>query len=202
MFTPSQNRPPYQGGNNANNNNRRPRMPLRPQREHLINDEIRQHELRVTDAEGLPLGIIDRTRALSMARDQGCDLVLVVPNAQPPVCKLIDYGKFVYEEQKRKKEQERKHREARIDIKEFQFRPVIDQHDLEIKIKKMQEFIDTGDKCKVVIRFRGRENADPDKGKSLIARIMSLLSGAQLENNPELNSNRLIAMIVKQKNVR
>jgi len=195
MFTPSQNRPPYQGGNNANNNNRRPRMPLRPQREHLINDEIRQHE-------GLPLGIIDRTRALSMARDQGCDLVLVVPNAQPPVCKLIDYGKFVYEEQKRKKEQERKHREARIDIKEFQFRPVIDQHDLEIKIKKMQEFIDTGDKCKVVIRFRGRENADPDKGKSLIARIMSLLSGAQLENNPELNSNRLIAMIVKQKNVR
>ena len=177
-------------------------MPIRPQREHLLNDEIRQHELRVTDAEGLPLGVIDRNRALSMAREQGCDLVLVVPNAQPPVCRLIDYGKFIYEEQKRKKEQERKHREARIDIKEFQFRPVIDQHDLEIKIKKMQEFIDTGDKCKVVIRFRGRENADPDKGKNLIARIMSLLSGAQLENNPELNSNRLIAMIVKQKNVR
>jgi len=177
-------------------------MPMRPQREHLINDEIRQHELRVTDAEGLPLGVIDRNRALAMAREQGCDLVLVVPNAQPPVCKLIEYGKFVYEEQKRKKEQERKHRESRIDIKEFQFRPVIDQHDLEIKIKKMQEFIDTGDKCKVVIRFRGRENADPDKGKNLITRIMSLLSGAQLENNPELNSNRLIAMIVKQKNVR
>lgn len=200
MFPSQPSRPPYHGASNSNN--RRPRQSPGPKREHLINDEIHQYELRVIDAEGLPLGVIDRNRALSMAREQGYDLVLVVADARPPVCKLIEYGKFIYEEQKRKKELERKQRESRIDIKEFQFRPVIDQHDLAIKIKKMQEFIDTGDKCKVVIRFRGRENADPDKGKNLIARIMSLLSGAQLENRPELNSNRLIAMIVKQKNVR
>jgi translation initiation factor IF-3 len=197
--TQSQSRPPYAGNNNNRRNNR---MPIRPQREHLINDEIRSHEVRLMDSSGSPMGVIDRNRALNMAREEGCDLVMVVANANPPVCKLIDYGKFVYDEQKRKKELEKKQRETRVDTKEFQFRPVIDQHDLEIKTRKMQEFIDSGDKCKVVIRFRGRENADPDKGKGLITRIMSMLTGAQLEQNPELNANRLIATIVKQKNAR
>jgi len=203
MFNQPQNRPSFSnnnGGNNGSNNGRRNnRMPMRPQREHQINDEIRAYDVRLTDAEGGQLGVMSRNQAMSMAREQGCDLVLVVPNANPPVCKLIDYGKFIYDEQKRKKEVERKQRESRVDTKEFQFRPVIDQHDLEIKIRKMQEFINDGDKCKVVIRFRGRENADPDKGKSLIAKIMSLLTGAQLEHNPELNANRLIATIVKSK---
>lgn len=178
-----------------NNNTNRTRQPLKPQREHPINNEIGFPMVRVSDADGNQLGILDRRLAVDMARDAGCDLVLLVPNANPPVCKIIDYGKFIYGEQKKKKELDKIKRTTKVETKEFQFRPRIDLHDLEIKIKKMQEVINEGDKCKVIITFKGRENQDPFKGRDLIDLITTKLSSAQIENRPELTANKLVFLI-------
>lgn len=185
-------------GNSNFRSQRRPNF-RQPQRDHLINEEIRANTLRLVSSTGEQLGVVDRHKALILAQEQQCDLVLVVPNAQPPVCKIIEYGKFVYEEQKRKKEHDRKQRENRVEVKEFQFRTVIDAHDLSVKAKRMQEFIDNGDKCKVVITFRGRENSDPNKGSALITKLFELLTDAQIENKPELHGNKMIIMIVQAK---
>jgi len=134
-----------------------------------------------------------------MASDEGLDLVCTVPNAVPPVCKIVDFGKFIYNEQKRQQEVEKKQRESRVDVKEIQFRPSIDEHDFETKIKKIKEFLEDGDKCKIVIRFRGREMSDTSKGYDIINKIIELIDIAQVEGRPDMNGNRMIATIIKSK---
>lgn len=177
------------------NQNFQRRQPVKSQREHAINEEIGHRTVRVINAEGGQVGVMDTGRALDLAADAGADLVLIVPNAQPPVCRIVDYGKFIYDEQKRKKEADRLKRSARVEVKEFQFRPQIDMHDLEIKIKKMREVISDGNKCKIIITFRGRENHDTTRGRDLIELIASKIANSTLEARPELNSNKMTAII-------
>ena len=166
---------------------------------YLINEQITSTQVRVVDQEGNPQGIMTRNQALYNARNAEMDLVLIVPQAQPPLCKIIDFGKFAYNEQKKQKEQDRKQRESRIDVKEMQFRPAIDEHDFTVKIKKVKEILEEGDKCRIVIRFRGREMNDTSKGFEIIKKVTELIDGAQLEGKAELAGNRVSAILVKGK---
>lgn len=167
----------------------------------LTNEQIKykHSQIRLHNSDGTPAGIVSVNQALDMAADEGLDLVCTVPNAVPPVCKIIDFGKFIYNEQKRQQEVEKKQRETRVDVKEIQFRPSIDEHDFETKIKKIKEFLEDGDKCKIVIRFRGREMSDTSKGYDIINKIIELIDIAQVEGRPDMNGNRMIATIIKSK---
>lgn len=112
--------------------------------------------------------------ALNTAMDQGLDLVEVAPNAKPPVCKIMDYGKFLYEE--KKKQQEARKRQTNIQVKEIKFRPKTDEHDLQTKVKHITRFIEGGDRCKVTVFFRGREMAHKDQGKKILDRVVEMLA--------------------------
>lgn len=111
--------------------------------------------------------------ALERAEEIGLDLVEVAPNAKPPVCKIMDYGKYLYEE--KKKTQEAKKRQTQIQVKEIKFRPQTDDHDLETKVKHIRRFIEDGDRCKVTVFFRGREMAHKDRGQIILDRIVEML---------------------------
>jgi translation initiation factor IF-3 len=166
---------------------------------YLINEQITSPKVRVVDQEGNPQGVMSRFEALNSARNAELDLVLIVPQAQPPLCKIVDFGKFAYSEQKKAKEAEKKQRESRVDLKEMQFRPAIDDHDFEVKLRKVKEILEEGDKCRVVIRFRGREMNDTSKGFEIIKKVVETIDGAQIEGRAELAGNRVTAVLVKGK---
>lgn len=113
-------------------------------------------------------------QALNTAMEQGLDLVEVAPNAKPPVCKIMDYGKFLYEE--KKKQQEARKRQTNIQVKEIKFRPKTDEHDLQTKVKHITRFIEGGDRCKVTVFFRGREMAHKDQGRKILDRVVEMLA--------------------------
>jgi translation initiation factor IF-3 len=165
----------------------------------LANREIRARDVRVIDVEGSNIGVLPYFRALNLAQDQGLDLILINNVSNPIVCKIGDLGKYKYDQQKRQREQDKKNRETRIDVKEVQLRPNIETHDLNIKIKHIKEWIGDGDKVKIVIRFRGREMANQEVGHSLIEQIMTEVSGVQIEGRSELQGNKLIAILSQGK---
>ena len=138
-----------------------------------INDEIRVREVRVTGADGEQLGIMQTRDALRLAEDQHLDLVEVAPKAKPPVCRIMDFGKFRYEQQKRDKEK-RKNQKI-ITIKEVKLRPNIEQHDFEVKLKSAQRFVEEGNKVKVTIMFRGRELSHPELGSEILNKMSAAL---------------------------
>lgn len=168
----------------------------------LANRDIRSREVRVIDDTGQNLGVLNFFKALSIAQDQGLDLILINAQSNPPVCKIGDLGKFKYDQQKRQKEQDKKNRENRIDTKEVQVRPVIDAHDLDIKIKHIQEWIEDGDKVKIVIKFRGREMDNQQVGYEIINNILAHVPNAKLEGKSELQGNKLIAILLQQGKVK
>lgn len=133
------------------------------------NEDIRVPQVRLIGADGALIGVVTIQAALRAAEDSGLDLVEISPNADPPVCKLLDYGKFKYEAQK--KANEARKRQKTIDVKEIKMRPNIDDHDYEVKMRAMTKFIGEGDKVKFTIRFRGRELAHPEIGRKLLDRI-------------------------------
>jgi len=137
------------------------------------NRSIRVREVRLIDDKGEQRGIVPTPEALRIASDAGLDLVEVSPNAIPPVCKLLDYGKFKFEQEKRNKES--KKRQKTLRLKEIRMQPKIDKHDLEFKTKHIREFLEEGYKVKVTIRFRGRELAHKELGKDVLDRILDLL---------------------------
>ena len=178
----------------------RPLSPMDQLRQkYLINEQITHQKIRVVDQEGNPMGVMSRTEALYNARNLELDLVLIVPQAQPPLCKIIDFGKFAYSEQKKAKEAEKKQRESRVDVKEIQFRPGIDDHDFEVKQKKVQEIIEEGDKCRIVIRFRGREMRDMAKGFDIINKLVESCADVTIEGRAEQQGNRVSATLYKGK---
>ncbi len=151
-----------------------------------INEEIRIREVRVTGAAGEQLGIMPTIEALRMAEEQHLDLVEVAPNARPPVCRIMDFGKFRYEHQKREKEAKKK--QKTISIKEVKLRPNIDEHDFNVKLKNALRFVEEGNKVKVTIMFRGRELSHPELGRVVLDRVsermgdlVSIERGAKLE---------------------
>lgn len=165
----------------------------------LSNREIRSREVRLIDTNGSNLGIVPYFKALNMAQDQSLDLILINPSVQPPVCKIGDLGKYKYDMQKRQKEQDKKSRESRIELKEVQLRPGIDKHDLDIKIKHIKEWLAGGDRVRVVVKFRGREMANTETGVSLIDSILSNVPSARIEGSREMQGNRLTATLFQGK---
>lgn len=149
-----------------------------------INKEIRAPQVRLIGKDGKQIGVVSSTEALAQARQDGLDLVEISPNANPPVCKVIDYGKFRY--QMTKKERESKKAQHQAKLKEVKVKPNIDEHDLKVKIKRAREFIEKGNKVRVTCMFRGREMAHPELGQKVCQRIVEDLSDiAQTESPPK-----------------
>jgi translation initiation factor IF-3 len=143
------------------------------------------------------VGIVTRNEALDMAADAGLDLVEIAPNADPPVCKILDFGKYKYEEQKKKNEAKKKQKV--IEVKEVKFRPSIDDHDYDVKMRSMQKFIGEGDKVKVTMRFRGRELAHQELGMDVLMRVKGDLDAiAKVEQFPRMEG-RQMTMVVSPK---
>jgi translation initiation factor IF-3 len=143
------------------------------------------------------VGIVTRNEALDMAADAGLDLVEIAPNADPPVCKILDFGKYKYEEQKKKNEAKKKQKV--IEVKEIKFRPSIDDHDYEVKMRSMTKFIGEGDKVKVTMRFRGRELAHQELGMNVLMRVKGDLDEiAKVEQFPRMEG-RQMTMVVSPK---
>jgi translation initiation factor IF-3 len=167
-----------------------------PQRETgpRVNDRIRGGEIRLIGADGENVGVVSPARALQMAEDAGLDLVEISPNAEPPVCKIMDFGKFKYEQQKREAEARRK--QHIIEIKEIKFRPGTDTHDYDVKMRSVMKFLEEGDKVKVTLRFRGREMAHQQLGLELLNRVAADVGDAgKIESMPKLEGKQMVMMI-------
>lgn len=159
-----------------------------------VNDRIRAPEIRLIGAEGENVGVVTPDRALRMAEEAGLDLVEISPNATPPVCKIMDFGKFKYEQQKREAEARKK--QKIIDIKEVKFRPGTDTHDYDVKMRNVMKFLEAGDKVKVTLRFRGREMAHQDLGLDLLNRVRDDVGEiGKIENMPKLEGRQMVMMI-------
>ena len=159
-----------------------------------INDRIRAPEIRLIGAEGENIGVVTPSRAMQLAQDAGLDLVEISPNATPPVCKIMDFGKFKYETQK--KEAEARKKQKIIEIKEVKFRPNTDTHDYEVKMRNVVRFLEGGDKVKVTLRFRGREMAHTDLGRNLLERVAEDVKDiGKVENMPRIEGRQMVMML-------
>ena len=162
-----------------------------------INEKITASEVRVISSKGLQLGIISIREALNYAEDEGYDLVEVSPDAKPPVCKIIDYGKLKYKEQKSKKEAKKK--QKTIEVKEIKMRPGIDTHDYQVKVKALKKFISGGNKVKVSMRFRGREMEHQNLGLDLLKKLTEEVSEyAKVEVPPKSEGKQIMIILVPQ----
>ncbi|RQD77258.1 MAG: translation initiation factor IF-3 [Candidatus Syntrophonatronum acetioxidans] len=165
----------------------------------LVNEKIRAKEVRVIDPEGEQLGILPLKEALNLAQEKNLDLVTVAPNAKPPVCRIMDYGKYKYEQSKREKEARKK--QNIITVKEVKVRPNIDDHDLNVKVKNAQRFLSSGDKVKVTIMFRGREITHSELGKEICDRIAEELSDyAVVEKKAKVEGKNMIMILAPKQN--
>ena len=159
-----------------------------------VNRRIRVPEIRLIGAEGEQMGIFITSEALKRAEEQGLDLVEISPMAKPPVCKIMDYGKYKYEQAK--KRHEAKKHQIVVKTKEIKLRPATDEHDLQTKLRHIRRFLEEGDKVKVTLRFRGREMAHLEVGRERMKRIVTEVTGlGEVEQFPKLEG-RLMSMIV------
>ncbi|MGV6811445.1 MAG: translation initiation factor IF-3 [Brevirhabdus sp.] len=159
-----------------------------------VNDRIRAPEIRLIGAEGENLGVVSPAKAMSLADEAGLDLVEISPNATPPVCKIMDFGKFKYEQQKRESEARKK--QKTIEVKEVKFRPNTDTHDYGVKMRNVFKFLENGDKVKVTLRFRGREMAHQNLGRELLERVAEDVKEiGKIENMPKMEGRQMVMMI-------
>ena len=159
-----------------------------------VNEEIRAPQVRLIDQDGEMQGVMSARDALARAYDVGMDLLEISPNAEPPVCKITDFGKFKYEQQK--KANEARKRQKVVEIKEIKVRPNIDDHDYDVKMRQMKGFIEEGDKVKVTLRFRGREMAHQDLGVKVLERIRTELGDSiKVEQMPRLENRQMIMVL-------
>jgi len=154
--------------------------------------------LRVIDAEGNQIGVITKIEALEMAQSATLDLVEVSPMADPPVCRIMDYGKFLFEQNKKAHAAKRKQKQ--IQIKEVKFRPGTEEGDYQVKLKNLTRFLEEGDKAKVTLRFRGREMAHQEIGRELLERVSKDLAlVGQVEQNPMMEGRQIVMMFAPKK---
>nr|WP_299549158.1 translation initiation factor IF-3 [uncultured Tateyamaria sp.] len=159
-----------------------------------VNDKIRASEIRLIGADGENVGVVTPARAMDMAEDVGLDLVEISPNASPPVCKIMDFGKFKYETQKREAEARKK--QKIIEVKEVKFRPNTDTNDYDVKMRNVFKFLENGDKVKVTLRFRGREMAHQNLGRELLERVAEDTKEiGKVENFPRMEGRQMVMMI-------
>jgi translation initiation factor IF-3 len=159
-----------------------------------INDEIRSREVQLIDQTGHNHGPTDIQIALARAQEAGLDLVEIAPNSEPPVCKLLDYGKYKYQAQKKAAEARKKQKV--VEVKEIKLRPMIDDHDYEVKMRAMQRFFEEGDKVKVTLRFRGREMAHQELGYKLLDRVKGDTTKiAKVEQEPRFEGRQVVMVL-------
>jgi translation initiation factor IF-3 len=159
-----------------------------------INEEIRSNQVQLIDQTGHNHGPTDFQVALSQAQEAGLDLVEIAPNSVPPVCKLLDYGKYKYQAQKKAAEARKKQKV--VEVKEIKLRPMIDDHDYEVKMRSMQRFFEEGDKVKVTLRFRGREMAHQDLGYKLLNRVKDdTIKLAKVEQEPRFEGRQVVMVL-------
>jgi translation initiation factor IF-3 len=159
-----------------------------------VNHEIRARELRVISATGEQLGVMALAVALALAEEQGLDLIEIVPTAAPPVAKIMDYGKFRYDQTKREKEN--KKAQHQVKVKEVKLSPNISEHDLDVKLRQAREFLEKGNKVKITIMFRGREMMHPELGKRLLDKINSTLEEVSSVETPAKMFGRILNMVL------
>ena len=164
-----------------------------------INDNIRSREVRVVGEDINE--IMSRDKAVILAKNQGEDLVCINFKSDPPICKIMDYGKYAYEQKKKKKLQDKKNRENAVEIKEIQFRPSIDIGDIMTKVRKIQEFIDVGDKVKLVMKMRGREMSMKDFCNEQFDKFLSNVKGYDFDSKPKWLGNKVLAILKKSASI-
>ena len=159
-----------------------------------MNYEINVPQVRLVGVDGEMIGVVTAREAMARAEDTGFDLVEISPNADPPVCKLLDFGKFKYEQQKKKNEARKK--QKIIEVKEIKLRPNIDDHDYDVKMRAATGFLDEGDKVKVTMRFRGREMMHQDLGMNVLMRVKDQLDPlAKVEQTPQLEGRQMTMVL-------
>lgn len=165
-------------------------------RETRVNERVRAREVRLIDEDGQMIGVMSSAQALALARERDLDLVEVSPMAMPPVCKLMDWGRFKYEQAKKENEA-RKHQKT-VELKEIRMRPRTDEHDLSVKVRKIEEFLAEGDKVKVGVIFRGREMAHPELGRVVLDKITNELKGTAVLERTPIMEGKMMSMIVSR----
>ncbi|MBT7333676.1 MAG: translation initiation factor IF-3 [Gammaproteobacteria bacterium] len=164
----------------------------------LLNEEIRSTSVRLVGADGGQRGVVSREEALAEARASSLDLVLVAPEAEPPVCKVMDYGKYLFELKKTKAAQRKKQKQ--IQVKEIKFRPGTEEGDYQVKLRNLRRFLEDGDKAKVSLRFRGREVVHPEIGMQLMTRISGDLDElGSIESDPKFEGRQVIMVLAPKK---
>ena len=182
-----------------------PRRPLSrgaapPQKEegHRINHRIDAREVRLIAADGANVGVVPIRQAMMMAEEANLDLVEISPDAKPPVCKILDYGKFKFQEQKKAAEARKKQKV--IEIKEIKMRPMIDDHDYDVKMRAIKRFFEEGDKVKITLRFRGREMAHQEIGVRMLERLkLDLEPFGQVEQFPKMEGRQMVMVLAPKK---
>lgn len=163
-----------------------------------MNERIRAPEIRLIGPNGENVGVISPQRAMMLAEEAGLDLVEISPNASPPVCKIMDFGRYKYEQQK--KEAEARKKQKTIDVKEVKFRPNTDKHDYDVKMRSVLRFLEEGDKVKVTLRFRGREMAHQELGMRVLERVRDDMEDlAQVEAMPKLEGRQMVMVLAPKK---
>lgn len=174
-------------------------MPAKKE-EYLVNDAIRFPKVLVIDSDGNALGVKDRREALAIAKEVNLDLFCISPNSTPPVCKVLDFGKYRYQLEKKRKENEKKQKAMIQDLKQIQLSPVIDTHDIETKARHAVNFLRNGDKVKVIVRFKGRQMAHPEVGEEVMNRFIAMCSEVGVvEKKPVMEGRNLFATLTPKK---
>jgi translation initiation factor IF-3 len=159
-----------------------------------INEEIRSKEVQLIDVDGDNKGVVEFTLAMSMAEAAGLDLVEISPNSNPPVCKILDFGKYKFQAQKKAAEARKKQKV--VEIKEIKLRPMIDDHDYQVKMRSMQRFFEEGDKVKITLRFRGREMAHQELGYKLLQRVKDDTDKiSKVESEPRFEGRQMVMLL-------
>ena len=167
------------------------------EKKHRVNEIIRVKEVRLIGSDGSQLGVTPTEQALNLAREEGFDLVEVAPNEKPPVCRIMDYGKFKYAQSKRVHDAKRKQKQ--LLVKEMKMRPKTDEHDYQFKVKHVRRFLSEGNKAKITIMFRGRELSHPDLGRKILDRLIEDLSDASIVEQEPKREGRNMTMLLGPK---
>lgn len=162
--------------------------------DYAVNEQIRSKEVRLIDDQGGQVGLFLTNDAIRRAREAGMDLVAVNIKSVPPVCKILDYGKFRYEQQKREKEIAKKARASQTEVKEIQLRPVTDSHDIAIKAKRAQQFLEDGDKVKIIVKFKGREIHHKEIGHKVLQEFLAAIGEHKLEKPVAMSERQLFTI--------
>ncbi|MAT50384.1 MAG: translation initiation factor IF-3 [Porticoccaceae bacterium] len=170
----------------------------KPKEQHRINEKITAQEVRLVAEDGEQIGVVPIARALEMADEASLDLVEISPNAEPPVCRLMDYGKFRFDQQK--KQQSARKKQKQVQVKEIKFRPGTDIGDYRVKLRNLIRFLEEGDRVKVTLRFRGREMAHQDLGRDLLERVKNDLEEyGTVEQFPKMEGRQMVMVMSPKK---